>query len=280
MEKLLKDENYENMIIIHGHLFELDTHRENLIEFGNKEKQQRIDGLFISEQFIYGWFEGNQGSFYGKESMGKTISGIVKPFKIPKMVLENVGQLTSKEVEVINRSSISQGQGFILIDKPLAERLQGHMPRVNIAGHDYLIDISNLAIKRVADPSINFAFGKESLYSSSERYYNTVTNLPVNIGHRITVFPENIVCIKFPPLKQMDIVGYSTAMGESPTNRICYYPWLPNSDEIKVTELINSKIPELVRRNQVELEVHPGERERLRSQDLSGRMKGLKKIGL
>jgi hypothetical protein len=248
--------DYEGMIVIHGDLFKLDSSREHLILQAAPEKQFKIADLDRSEYQLMGLYNPKEKMMIAYSSFNGTVDEIsaYKAFIIPLPIIERANELSPHVLQDYNQQSLDSKKGYQYVTGDLSERLNGKLPEMKIDGILYLIDLGNLEIRRKDNNDIKFCFNSESIYEATEKCYSTESKTPVEISPRINEYPHHVICFTFPPLRNLDTIGYCQQFGQPLTSTLCAIAWNPKNTNIPWKDLDRTNVPELVRRNQIEQE--------------------------
>ncbi|NLU94853.1 hypothetical protein [Chitinophaga sp. Ak27] len=249
--------NYVGMFVIHGDLFELDTERKQLFEMGKLHRAVHLDGLKQQQDAVYGRYSSRLKRIYGQ---GITLINEeqLSWFILPMELIQGFKSLNPAIIEAYNRSSLAEQMGFQYVDQALSNRLNGELPLMQLGGKDYVVDICRLRIYRKDNPEQAFHFRSVDMYEPSEKYFDTLQQLPVSLEHRyhqLIQMPDQVVAMSFPRLHDLDLIGFAGLCGLAPTALICNYDWKIDPEKIKIVPLIKTAIPEMIRRNQIEKEV-------------------------
>lgn len=246
--------DYTGMIVIHGDLFVFDKERKTLMEHGNEANRQVMADLDFSFYYVSGLYNTRTKQF-SKTDLKKNANNVdsaVKPFNIPKPVAFNGHRLKKNAIWNYNIISLNSRQGFHLVDQELSNRLNGELPPFFFDERKYIVDIEKQEIRQTENPEKKFVFGYEDIFETSEMFYHIPSKSPMIIDPKLTVYPKDVICLKFPRLSELDIVGYAKMSNLHATALVSNFQWRPDPSRIKVLDLSESKVPELVLRNQIE----------------------------
>ncbi|MFX1707239.1 hypothetical protein PV783_24940 [Chitinophaga sp. CC14] len=247
--------DYKDMIAIRGDLFEFDSAREYLIDHTNPNNYQRIANLAHGREHVIALYHDKKRRFAVHAVTNSWLGTGYSRIRIPRLIIEKGDQLPDTEIESYNSESLEKKKGYQYITEKLSGRLNGILPERQIAGLQYVIDINNMQIFQSDCPQNRFVFPQRALFESSEHLFDSREMKPIPFDPKINEYPRDVICIVFPRLSQLDIVGYSIKNGLSPSAMICEFPWNPNDVALQVKRLEETNIPELVRRNQIEQEL-------------------------
>jgi hypothetical protein len=249
-------ENYKGMIVVHGDLFALDPAREYLIDQQDTQRQQSISTLGGKDNHLDAWYNPRTRMFYPFGSITPQYAAAkhLEALRIPLHVIRNSGRMPEHKIERYNKESLAGEFGYISISQAIADRLNGTLLTTEIDHIRYTIDPERLEIRQTERPEIKFSFSHRALFNPSEQYYHAGRKEPVALPARSTEFPAGVVLLQFPSMAHLDLVGYTLACKSPVTTLLSYYPMQDEGHKIHMINLAQTHYPELVRRNQIELE--------------------------
>lgn len=172
--------------------------------------------------------------------------------QVPPMVkLDPEGMAEKYKVPV---TSLQDKTDFdVIIDKELLqERLNGKLPIINIAGHDFIIDfrLKELRPKDDFSTSIRLHDLHYSLYEEKYlAFYHIASHRVIDIDSaRIKELPQGVVQIEIPFERKLDPVAAAREYGTNYKDMLIKYPIHKNL-EAKVTPIEKTTLPYLVKKN-------------------------------
>jgi len=139
----------------------------------------------------------------------------------------------------------------------LKRRRNGELPVIHIAGHDFEIDWNERVIRHVHDNQniINLrSVPGDAARKEINFYLHTENSHRVYLPATPTTLPENLVLITLPNEIQLDPLGVARGLGMDDLYFMRKYP-LQMRHIAQVTQLKDTALPEIVRRNQIEKEI-------------------------
>ncbi len=257
MEKEYKD--YSGMIVIHGTLYEFDQINKSLTTHENGGVHTYPTWLNRELDFVSGYYDGDTRELMPTEvysHLYKEEQEELKSFKIPTaiMVDDMRASLTELHIQKFNKESMENNHGFYLVDDALSKRLNGELPEIQFDGITYIVDLQNLQISQKERPEIKFELIKNNFYGDVDFLYNTRTKTPSQIDPRISAMPQDTIIIRLSNLAKMDLVGYAKFNWNRPTHYVSSFSWSQPKLSAEIVPLHQTKIPEWIRRNQMEQE--------------------------
>ncbi|MET7000715.1 hypothetical protein [Chitinophaga defluvii] len=247
----------KEMMVIHGDLFEFNSSRTELMEVGHPENVQAIGSIKKGEETVSFWYDRMAKSLLPMDSISyaEALSNEFYKVDFPALLLQRGAELPQNLLFVYNEKSRMSDSGFQYVTDELRDRFKGVYAEMRIDGLIYDLDLGKMEIRQKDDPEKKFTFGPEAMYQATEKFYNTQTKQPVYLTSRIAEFPEHVVCFSFPPFKNLDPIGYCLASGYPPSWLVCKFQWNPIHLNMRWKALGQTRIPELIRRNQIEQEL-------------------------
>jgi hypothetical protein len=229
-------EDYRGMIVLHGNLFKFDQQRKNIIETANPTNTKRIDQLDQDEKFVYIYFDSNRNKLMGTKDIQD--AGIDKRqlplLTVPREVIYHGNRLSDWSIGVYNTTSFKNKTGFYYMDQALDFRLMGYPAAIELSGFPYYLDFNKLEIYRKHRPQDAFYFSPEAIFKEEIKLFHSRCRRPVYKGELMKGDTESIVCLKFPPLADLDLFGYCQHIGISPLATLATSPLQPDVNKITV----------------------------------------------
>jgi hypothetical protein len=144
----------------------------------------------------------------------------------------------------------------VMVDADLLQqRRLGELPRLQIAGEDYIVDIRLHELRHARDfaPQINLkrlALSADGM--SYEAYYSPVIRQVVELDPGLTEFPDHVVKIVIPNELRLDPVGAAGLYGLEEKDLIRLYP-LKAGRQAGLIPLSETTVPSLIQRNREQL---------------------------
>jgi hypothetical protein len=251
--------DYYGMIVIHGTLYEFDKADERLSAYDYKNTYAYPDLLDWPSGFVTGYYDPVSIKLYPYEHyclLNEQVQADLQYFKIPEeiMVDELRELLTEQQIQKFNEESLSNNHGFYFVDDALNKRLKGELPEIQFDGITYLADLANLRISQKENPEMKFELTHWDSYHNADFFYNPRTKIPVWIDPRISELPKDMVVIRLHNFEHIDPVGFAMYMKQPPTTLVTQKAWHQPKFKAEVIPLHQTKIPELIRWNQMEQE--------------------------
>ncbi len=215
------------------------TKPDNIISFSNMQ--------YIGSHYTLDYDLFTKGlSFFTKDALN------TKVVEVPQMVnLDPEGMAQKYNIPV---AALQGKTDFdIIVDQDLLrERLNGNLPVIKIADHDFIVDfpLKELRPKNDFNTSIRL---HELHYSIEEEKYKAFYHIPshciVDINPAtIKEIPENLVQIEIPIERKLDPVGAAREYGFDYKDLLIKYP-LESNLEAKVIPIEKTNLPYLVKAN-------------------------------
>lgn len=146
-----------------------------------------------------------------------------------------------------------------LLTDPLAleRRRNGELPVVGLAGHDFEVDWKNRVLRDTTDNRniINLYTVSGNAHGQQISFYlDTISARRVYLPAAPTVLPKDVVLITLPNEIQLDPLGVARGLGLDDFYFMRKYPLRMRHVPV-VTQLKDTLLPEMVRRNQIEKEM-------------------------
>lgn len=239
-------------LIINGTLFDIDYQNREFIEVDNRQNKIPFDRLSEREGYYEGLYQMTDKNCLSKNiSIGDVyFDEDVIEIRIPKRVVDNdyPDQIAAR---AINDASYNNDYGVLVMDDRIANRLQGMLPRIDIAGDTFIVDWRLQELRHENDLSaiINLKFlpvsGDGNSYLS---YYHLVSKQTVQPEPDIREMPEHVVMIEIPGEMTLDPVGVAQQYGLKDTQLLRTYPIRENL-KATVKPLSETPLKELVEKN-------------------------------
>jgi hypothetical protein len=182
--------------------------------------------------------------------------GGIDPSVIVEVPIPQMAELDPEGMAAKYGLTVDQVKGKtdfeIIVDQELlAERLAGRLPRIGIAGEQYIIDL-HLKELRPEDgfgPAMHLL--KLELSPDEDRYtcyFDPVFRQVVQVDPEITELPKGLVLLEIPFMSKLDPVGMAEAYGMEPRDVLKRYP-IQKELMAKVTPAAESPLAALVQRN-------------------------------
>lgn len=239
-------------LIISGTLFDIDYQNREFIEVDNRQNRISFDKLSERDGFYEGLYQMNDKNCLSKSiSIGDVyFDEEVIEIRIPKRVIEN-DYPDQSAARAINDASYSNNYGVLVMDDRITNRLQGMLPRIDIAGDTFIVDWRLQELRHENDLSsiINLKFlpvsGDGNSYLS---YYHLVSKQTVQPDPDIREMPEHVVMIEIPGEMTLDPVGVARQYGLKDTQLLRTYPLRENL-KATIKPLSETPLRELVEKN-------------------------------
>jgi hypothetical protein len=145
----------------------------------------------------------------------------------------------------------------VIVDQQLLEqRRQGALPRINIAGEEFFVDLRLQELRHAKTFHPVLSLNSFELTDDGwhyEAYYHPVIRQLVPLDPKLLELPEHVVKIKIPNEIGLDPVGAARAYGIDEMVLLRRYP--PQKDlKAEVIPLSETHIPALIRQNREQLQ--------------------------
>ncbi len=133
----------------------------------------------------------------------------------------------------------------------LESRLAGILPKIDIAGQAYFIDLRLKELRSEAAPHSTIRFANMAMDASGNNYlcfYHLPTRNVVNIPGDITAMPKDIVMLEIPNELMLDPVGTARQYGLADTFMLERYP-IRAELRARVVPVEETGLPGLIRAN-------------------------------
>jgi hypothetical protein len=156
---------------------------------------------------------------------------------------------------------------IIVNQEALRHRYLGNLPRINIAGDEFFVDIALQELRH----AVNFhpAISLKSFELSDdgwryEAYYHPVMKQVVGIDPKLTEFPEGVIKIQIPNEIGLDPVGTARRYVMDEQRLLRRYP-IQAGLKAEIIPLSETHIPSLIRQNREQLQrEHEGNARKIR----------------
>ncbi len=137
-------------------------------------------------------------------------------------------------------------------DKKLLElRLHGILPRIDIAGHDYIVDWQHKELRPLDDRFARIDLRNMPLSADGEKYlcfFHLPTRSVLHLPENITILPEDTVLLEIPNELHLDPVGVARQYGQKDDFLLGHYP-VRYELKARVIALEDTGLTELTRQN-------------------------------
>lgn len=251
--------DYYGMIVIHGILYEFDKKNNCLIAEGCKSGSVFPEILDWEWDFMSGYAKRNDPGLSPFEDyclLDQYEKEELKYIQIPQEIMNHKKResLTEQQIQKFNGESLKNDHGFYFVDAALTKRLKGELPQVQFDGVTYIADLANLQIIQKEKPDVKFELMHSDIYYNADFLYNTRTKTPCRIDPKMSEMPKDTVIIRLSNFKDIDTVGFAIYMKQAPTAFVSEKAWYQAALKAEFIPLHETKIPELMRRNQMEQE--------------------------
>ena len=133
----------------------------------------------------------------------------------------------------------------------LEKRLAGELPRIDIAGHPFIIDWRLKELRPVDDFSTRIDLRNMPMDAEGVNYlcfYHIPTKSALHLSDKITELPKDTVMLAIPYELKLDPVGVAREYGAEDTFMLGSYP-IQRNLKAKVVPLEETGLPDIVRRN-------------------------------
>lgn len=206
----------------------------------------------------------DQGTFYRLRYDIDEKCAVYDPVFGQRIKEINVPQMTELDPEgMAARFGLSPAQvkgksDFeVIVDQDaLQQRRDGVLPKINIAGEDFVFDLrlQELRHAKYFFPVISLkSFELTNVGWNYEAYYHPVLKQVVEIDPKLTEFPEHVIKIKIPNEIGLDPVGTARQYGMDERDLLRQYP-IQKDLKAELISLADTQIPELIRRNKEQLQ--------------------------
>lgn len=140
----------------------------------------------------------------------------------------------------------------IMVDHDwLEQRQKGLLPRIDIAGNDFIVDMASSELRSVNDPSTRISLKGLNRSDDYEHYicfYHLPTKQVVSIDLKITELPKDVAMLKIPVEAKLDPYAAAKEIGMDTKQFLRVHP--PQKDlQATVVPLSMKGLPALVEQN-------------------------------
>lgn len=194
-------------------------------------------------------------------SFDKTRKNFPAPFS-PQT--ENIVKVNVPQMVHLDPSGMAEKYGFRLADlegkndfdiivdqKLLTERLNGILPLIKIAGHDFIIDLRLNELRPMDDFSTRINLKDLDVSNDGEKFlcfYHLPSKQVVDVSPTLTELPKDVVMLEIPNELVLDPVGIAKMNGLPDSAFLKQYPIQKNL-EAKVVALSETGLPRLIEKN-------------------------------
>jgi hypothetical protein len=249
--------NKPNVIIeFEGTAFEVDIETQSLIEIGHPD-----NSISFIEQMT------DHGSHYDLIYDPKTRNAFDRGndfdksddwtlVKIPKLIELNPQGMAERYNYPIDKLNGKTDFEVIVDQEAWALRRLGVLPRVDIAGEKFIVDLRLGELRHVKDhyPALrlkDFDFSGDG--NDHVAFYHPATKQIVDLDPRLTEFPEGVVKIRFPGLIGLDPVGTARLYSIDERDLLRRYP-IQKELKAEVIPLSETGVPAMIQRNREQLQ--------------------------
>ena len=239
----------QRQLIIGGTLFDIDYQNKEFIEVNNRQNRISFDKLSESDGFYEGLYHMIDKNCLSRNVLVGDVyfDEEVTEIRIPKRIMDN-DYPDQNTARAINDESYLNDYGVLEMDDRIANRLQGMLPRIDIAGDTFIVDWRLQELRHEHDLSsiINLKFLPVSSDGNSYlSYYHVVSKQTVQPDPDIREMPPHVVMIEIPREMTLDPVGVARQYGLKDTQLLRTYPIRDNLKPT-VKSLSETPLKELV----------------------------------
>ncbi len=138
----------------------------------------------------------------------------------------------------------------------LDRRLSGILPRIDIAGQQFIVDWKQRELRMESDPGKCIGLNGMPMSEDGERYlclYDFKANTVLHFTDRTIEMPQNMVALEIPSELKLDPVGVARECGLADTFMLDRYPILR---DLKARVILpeDTALPDMIRQNITRLE--------------------------
>jgi hypothetical protein len=146
----------------------------------------------------------------------------------------------------------------IIVDKELFEkRMQGQLPIVKVAGHDFYVDLRMGQLRAHVpenEPFLGRALNLNQLHVSDDGekflgFYHIPSKSQFHVDSEIKKLPKDVVLLEIPNELYLDPIGVARQYGMDASAFVRKYP-IQKTLEAKVIPLSETELPRIVKENQ------------------------------
>lgn len=246
-------DQYKRYIRIFDYLFGLDFEAERIVSLDLPDYAIAFDRLHrLNDELLAGYLDTQRGIYIGNA----TDDPGVQRFILQQRILEDV-KLTETQIEVMNRLSNRAAFQTAVANEALRKRLHKIVPEINVGGNPHLIYWADRLLIHRGDPEKIIDLNRCTRVLETggfQLYYNLKTGQAVDLHPRLIRFPQDVVSLVIPEGKVLDPVSVALEEGLRTGHYLQDWP-ASNMLTATVISLHNTPVPEMIRRNQIELEV-------------------------
>lgn len=172
---------------------------------------------------------------------------------IPQMVqLDPIG-MAQKHGITIEELQNKNDFDVIVDQKLLSVRLSGMLPKINIAGHNFIVDLRLSELRPENDFSTKIDLRNLDVSNDGEKFicfYEPSSKKVVEIDSTITELPKGVVMLEIPDEMKLDPVAVARQFGVDEKSFLRKYP-LQMQLDAKVVPLSETGLPAFVKKNQL-----------------------------
>ena len=202
----------------------------------------------------------DRGTYYSF-SFDKEKKNLPTPFKPPtqdivRVTLPQMVHLDPLGMAAKHGLTVADLQGKhdfdIMIDQQLlTQRLNGILPLIKIAGHDFIVDLRLNELRPMNDFSTRINLNDLDVSNDGEKFlcfYHVPTKQVVTVTPTVTKLPKDVVMLEIPNELILDPVGIARKNGLADIAFLKQYP-LQRNLEAKVIPLSETGLPALIKKN-------------------------------
>lgn len=177
------------------------------------------------------------------------------PFHIPPLIELDPAGMSEKYGVPMHDLAGKTDFDLVVDQEALALRGKGILPKINIAGEDFIVDLHlhELRHAQYFFPVLSLkSFELTSDGWKYEAYYHPVMKQVVEIDPKLTEFPEGVVKIQIPNEIGLDPVATARQYGMDERETLRRYP-IQKVLKAEVIPLSETNIPALIQRNREQL---------------------------
>lgn len=229
-------------LLLDGIAYHIDYERRLLRQFDNRQHEIAFAELI------------DEGSYYllqRERAMGATGTGATDPgpIIIPAELLASRERLQAHGTQQFNNACLQYNWGIYVADGPLAQRLAGKLPHIEIAGTDFTVDWRLRELRETAEPwkALRFA----DMYETGNvfvSFYHLNTHQLYQPPKDITELPEQVVVAEIGNDLALDPVAVAREHHLNLAMVLLAYPYSPQSTAT-IKPLSGSALPEMIEQN-------------------------------
>ncbi|SDF14739.1 hypothetical protein SAMN05216464_113116 [Mucilaginibacter pineti] len=246
-------EKTSDVALIFGNAYKFDHRNAMLVSLERTGSNVLFSQLHYSpEEYYYSWYDSELETFSGHDKKDEKI-GL---FKIDSRFIDGPA-VQAWQLAMINRRSQENDWNSEVITGSLAALVQGAEPEIDVGGNPYKVFLrQGMLIHRNDRKNIIYFDKCTAIPETGERqlYFDLQLNKQVFPDWRITCLPPHMVLVTLPQDKALNPVAYAQMKDQKLT---VYLKERLNTGPLaaKVEGLQATRLPEMVRRNQIEQEM-------------------------